>query len=107
MSLITGRDKITGDILPGFETEGGGLSRTDMVRIRSLVLDTRVVVVSVMSAAGQNLVTEGEETETEAETDGGMSVDVEEEEGFGMEVGKVYEATIEQLNLALGDGFGL
>lgn len=80
-----------------------------MVRLRSLVLDTRVVVVDVMAGlGGREMETEGEETETE--TDGGdadrMSVDGEEGGGVGMEVAKVYESTIEQLNLALGgDGF--
>lgn len=107
VSLITGKDKVTGEILPGFDSEGGGLSRTDMVRLRSLVLDTRVVIVSVMSRKNKRAGSEGEETEPETETDGDMSVDIEEESGFGMEVGQVYEATIEQLNLALGDGFGI
>ena len=110
VSLITGKDKITGEALPGFEGAEGGLSRTDMVRLRSLVLDTRVVVVSVMSGHHGDVETgeeeTGTETEIETESDGGrMILDVDEDDGIGMEVGKIYEATIEELNLALGDGF--
>jgi len=49
-SLLRGEDSWTGEILPGFDgPQGKGMSRTDMVRCKSLVESTRVVIVEVMS----------------------------------------------------------
>jgi len=49
-SLLKGEDSITGDILPGFESGSKKvMSRTDMVRVNSLVQSTRVIVVEAMS----------------------------------------------------------
>ncbi len=48
-SLLKGEDSQTGEILPGFE--GGmkkGMSKTDMVRAKNLIQDTRVKVVEAM-----------------------------------------------------------
>ncbi|KAI1767360.1 hypothetical protein GGR53DRAFT_482267 [Hypoxylon sp. FL1150] len=51
-SLIVGRDVKSGDPLPGFEKRGYatvGFTRTDMVRCKSIVDDTRMLVAMVMS----------------------------------------------------------
>ncbi|RYP93608.1 hypothetical protein DL770_000240 [Monosporascus sp. CRB-9-2] len=49
-SLLVGRDVKTRDQLPGFQRGlGGGLSRTDMVRLKSIADETRMLVAVVMS----------------------------------------------------------
>mgnify|MGYP001561377383 FL=1 len=52
-SLLTRRDVASGEALPGLEEEGSGMSRTDMVRCRSIVEQTRVMVVEVMGREGE------------------------------------------------------
>ena len=120
-SLLLGQDVESGEALPGFQSGRGVLSRTDMVRIKSLVEATRVQVVEVMgggkgtTATGAEADTEmGEETETEtdAETegerqsmwDGGEDDEDEEEEGHSMRmnVARVYDRTLVQLGKSLG-----
>ncbi|KAH8687683.1 hypothetical protein BGZ60DRAFT_13706 [Tricladium varicosporioides] len=107
-SLLKGEDSVTGEILPGFE--GGrkaGMSKTDMVRCKSLVESTRVLIVDVMSKdPGPG---NGYPDESGAETDSmSMSAD-DENEGHEMEVAKVYERTIVELEglLDSGTGFGV
>lgn len=100
-SLLRGEDTVTGEILPGFK--GGkkaGMSRTDMVRCKSLVESTRVMVVEVM---GKETEDEHEGDESGAETDA-TDVDMESawdpaEDKHNMDVARVYEGTI----LALGE----
>lgn len=96
-SLLKGEDSVTGEILPGFS--GGmraGMTKTDMVRCKSLVEQTRVLVVDVM---GKEPILERDIDESSAETD----VDMEsteggpEEEKYEMDVAQVYEQTIVQL----------
>ncbi|KFX87090.1 hypothetical protein V490_08548 [Pseudogymnoascus sp. VKM F-3557] len=111
-SLLVGRDVASGEALPGLQEEGSGMSRTDMVRCKSIVEQTRVVVVEVMGREGE---VEDEEsvaagtTEGE-ETDGGDTrIDWDEEDEdeaalHNMDVAKVYENTIERLNEALNRG---
>jgi len=109
-SLLRGEDSVTGEVLPGFD--GGkkaGMSRTDMVRCKSLVEATRVLVVDVMSKEPEAEVNEDDEENsigTEAED---IGVDVEsswddKDEDHNMDVARVYEATIVQLGELLGNG---
>lgn len=102
-SLLKGEDSVTGEILPGFS--GGkraGMTKTDMVRCKSLVEQTRVTVVDVM---GKEPILERDVDESGAETD----VDMEstgwdpEEEKYEMDVAQVYEQTIVQLGELLDD----
>ncbi|KAI1091255.1 hypothetical protein F5B19DRAFT_283800 [Rostrohypoxylon terebratum] len=48
-SLLIGRDLKSGDPLPGFQGNGRGFTRTDMVRCKSLTDETRMLVSMVMS----------------------------------------------------------
>ncbi|KAI1204272.1 uncharacterized protein F4807DRAFT_355321 [Annulohypoxylon truncatum] len=48
-SLIIGRDLKSGDPLPGFQGNGIGFTRTDMVRCKSLTDETRMLVSMIMS----------------------------------------------------------
>ncbi len=112
-SLLKGGDILTGEVLPGFETgKRAGMSKTDMVRCKSLVEATRVLIVDIMSKEVEIESEVGYETGTEtgAETDG-MSVDVHSawdgvEDKHDMDVARVYEGTIIQLNELLGNGTG-
>merc|ERR1719262_5144 len=96
-SLLKGEDSITGEILPGFA--GGkraGLTKTDMVRCKGLVDNTRVLVVDVMG------------TEIEDDADGETSTWGDAGDGkWEMEIAKVYEMTIVELGATLdgGDAF--
>jgi hypothetical protein len=106
VSLLRGEDRVTGEILPGFEDGHGGFSRTDMVRLKSLVDATRVLVVGVMSKTPGN--EEGGDEQGEMDKDD-MDVDVDGAstvvEG-GMEVARVYAGTMVELgNLLPGDVF--
>lgn len=104
-SLLQGVDSESGEALPGFEG-GKGMSRTDMVRCKSLVETTRVVVVEVMNRGG--------EVESELPEESGMETDVNMSAGesaYGlddehdMDVARVYEGTIVQLGEVLGNAF--
>lgn len=105
-SLLKGEDSETGELLPGFLAgKKAGLSRTDMVRCKSLVESTRVMIVDVMSQAPE--VEDGPD-DSGVETDA-MSVDdsaygVEEDE-HDMDVARVYEKTIVELGEVLGGAF--
>ncbi|KLU83700.1 hypothetical protein MAPG_02751 [Magnaporthiopsis poae ATCC 64411] len=126
-SLLAGQDVLTGEALPGFEY-GPAMSRTDMVRCRSLAEQTRVQMVDVMRRASQP----GEEKkEKEEEQEGGtMSVDdtettdgdttmddaegkkswkqilseEDDDEELQMDVARVYEKTLVRLGAELGGG---
>ncbi|KAK2001562.1 meiotic recombination protein DMC1 [Colletotrichum falcatum] len=114
-SILTGRDIETKDALPGFENGmRAGMSTTDMVRCRSSVEQTRLVIVEVLSKAPEE---DDETDETESETDVTMGNDTENDEevdsmsdgdrdGFYMDAARVYEHTIVQLGERLGDVFG-
>lgn len=82
----------------------------DMVRCRSLVESTRILVVDVMSRVGVE--GEGEqETDDDEVSDASMGgvwngredEDDEEDEGYEMDVARVYEKTLTQLGQVLGD----
>ncbi len=121
-SLLSGEDIETHESLPGFENGlRAGMSRTDMVRCRSLVEQGRVVIVDVMSRGrgeehGVGQVTdvdeedeEMDEVDVDAESgpDGpaphGRSVWDEDEEGLFMDVARVYENTLVKLGDTLGE----
>lgn len=94
------------------EEEGSGMSRTDMVRCKSIVEQTRVVVVEVMGREGEVEDEGSVATATEDDmTDGGdtqMGWDEDEDEDesalHNMDVAKVYENTIVRLDEALNRG---
>jgi hypothetical protein len=109
-SLITGRDRSSGDLLPGLEKgPGNGFSRTELIRLRSVVTDARLRVAEIMSSAANDAVEGESEVMSESEVgDGRMEIDIDEdyEEDDGtveMGIAKTYEGTIVQLNLVLGD----
>lgn len=104
-SLLKGEDSQTGEILPGFE--GGlkrGMSKTDMVRVKNLIQDTRVKVVEAMDS---DIGIDESGADTGAETDGENAMDVDDGEAEGdeyeMDVARVYEDTIVRLGEVLED----
>lgn len=111
-SLLLGRDIETKEPLPGFE-DGlhGGMSGTDKVRCKSLVEQTRILIVDVMSKEPQEEDDDEEadydtpmETESESEGAGSRSSaygEDDDEDGLDMDVAKVYENTLVQLGEAL------
>lgn len=101
VSLLKGEDSVTGEILPGFDNGNGGMSRTDMVRLKSLVEVTRVLVVEVMSKTPE--VEEDGAEESEVDTDN-MDLDGEStlvDGGRVMDVARVYAGTVVELGLLL------
>ncbi|KAK4168411.1 hypothetical protein QBC43DRAFT_310200 [Cladorrhinum sp. PSN259] len=115
-SLLSGEDYETKEPLPGFENGlRGGMSRTDMVRCKSLVQQTRILIVDVMSRSGVEEVEEdGAPEDSQFETEqsgvdgpvgasskGGFWNDDEEE--LYMDVARVYEKTLVKLGETLGE----
>ncbi|EHA58215.1 hypothetical protein MGG_13774 [Pyricularia oryzae 70-15] len=119
-SLIAGRDIQTDEDLPGFVVlpggtgaRLGGMSRTDMVRCRSIVEQTRLLVVDVMSrnpeAEGMDIVEDVTETEAETTDGEGRSARFggygdDEDDAIHLAAAKVYENTLIQLGATLGQG---
>ncbi|PNP60046.1 hypothetical protein THARTR1_00070 [Trichoderma harzianum] len=114
-SLLSGQDIETNETLPGFENGlRAGMTTTDMVRCRSLVEQTRVLMVEVMSSGEQE---EEEDDEDDDEDDGdeteggesydagGPSWDIDEDE-LHLDVARIYENTIVHLGNRLGDSLG-
>lgn len=113
-SLLTGEDIETHEALPGFENGlRSGMSRTDMVRCKSTVLNSRILIVDVMSKQPEE---EGgtddtEQTGDETESSGpggptrpGFSLwDDGDEEDLYMDVARVYENTLVKLGETLGE----
>lgn len=107
----------TKETLPGFENGlRAGMTTTDMVRCRSLVEQTRVLIVEVMSGGDADDEDEDDdetatetETDTETETEGGrprpLAYDIDEE-SMHLDAARIYENTIIQLNIRLGDPLG-
>ena len=124
-SLLVGEDIYTHDPLPGFENGlRAGMTTTDMVRCRSLVEQTRVLVVEVMSNCTGNEEEEEEEddddtvmgtdAETETDAESGYAsnstrwgIDDDDDDELGLDAAKIYEQTIIRLNERLGDPLGL
>jgi hypothetical protein len=118
-SLLSGVDIETNETLPGFENGlRAGMSTTDMVRCRSLVEQTRVLMVEVMSSGEQEEEEDEDDDENDGddgdETEGGESVsydaggpawDIDEDE-LHLDAARIYEKTIVQLGKRLGDSLG-
>lgn len=121
-SLLVGQDYDTKETLPGFENGlRAGMSRTDMVRCKSLVQQTRVVVIDVMSEVPED----EEEDEPTAQQDEDDSDDgptdwakldltkkqkpvtLEDDEPMLMDLAQVYEKTLVQLGETLMEGGGV
>ncbi|KAF4626868.1 hypothetical protein G7Y89_g11287 [Cudoniella acicularis] len=106
-SLLKGEDIISRETLPGFENgKKAGMSKTDMVRCKSLVESTRVIVVDVMSKDPEP--DSGDPEESGVETDSGVDFDGidDEDDRHEMDVARVYEKTIIQLGELLDSGTG-
>ena len=104
-SLLKGEDSISGETLPGFESgDKKVMSKTDMVRINSLVQSTRVIVVEAMSKEieeePQSPSTEQSDTEMD-DTYGDYENEVDEDD---MGIATVYENTITVLGELLETG---
>lgn len=119
-SLLSGEDIETHEPLPGFENGlRSGMSRTHMVRCKSLVEQTRVLIVEVMGrrARGEeDGAEEGEEiTTADEEDESGVDGPREssrppwddDEERLYMDVARVYENTLVKLGETLSDGMGV
>ncbi|KAK3400709.1 hypothetical protein B0T20DRAFT_151638 [Sordaria brevicollis] len=129
-SLLFGYDIDTKETLPGFENGlRAGLSRTDMVRCKSVIERTRVLVVEVMSkepvdeqdgmdTKNSGIQTPKPDTDTDVEADDPPDDppdandfddddDDDEDELLHMNVAKVYENTLVKLGEILGDGGGV
>lgn len=124
-SLLAGQDIDTKETLPGFENGVRGvMTRTDMVRCKSIVEQTRVVVTELMTRqpqeeegeeemAGEDddedteqeiteLESEAEATDSAAESSGFMDPNWEDpDDEMYMDVARVYERTLVQLGEVL------
>lgn len=124
-SLLSAQDIDTKETLPGFENGiRGVMTKTHMVRCKSIVEQTRVVVVDVMNKRTGPEETEKDEvdamnTETELDTDVETDADItdasmddrpfvdpnwdDEDDELYMDVARVYERTLVQLGEVLQD----
>lgn len=103
-SLLSGQDVDSGETLPGFENGlRAGMTVTDMVRCRSLVEQTRVLMVEVLSGDVEEEEEEEEDVD-ESDTDGGEQFgwDIDEDK-MHLDAARIYEHTIVQLGNRLGD----
>jgi len=114
-SLLTGKDTATGEHLPGFENGlRAGMTTTDMVRCRSLVEQTRVLMVEVMSGVPEDeddgMDDEEEPTDTETDVAGSTTNsrrwDNMDDDRMHLDAARIYEHTIVLLNERLGDPLG-
>lgn len=110
-SLLLGQDIEGGYPLPGFQGKRGGMTRTDMVRCKSLVEGMRVLIVEVMSKDGlvhnPDIVNTDANEQTGPDTDMSASYDDSEsaegdERSHDMDMAQVFEMTIMQLGESLG-----
>jgi hypothetical protein len=126
-SLLSGYGLDSGTPLPSVVDGQGGLSRTDMVRCRSLIERTRVTVVDVMGGAEEDYDDQPSEEElVEMDAQGEVDVDMdgeakggvekeerpwngleddddEDEDRLEMDVARVYEKSLMKLGELLGD----
>ncbi|KAH8177800.1 subunit 11 of the general transcription factor TFIIH domain-containing protein [Sarocladium implicatum] len=120
-SILMGRDLETKEWLPGFENSmRAGMTTTDMVRCRSLVEQTRVLMVEVMSSGDFDDEEDEKTNDTEDEDDVGHQTDDTEmgfsdtntlrpatwdadEDRLHLDAARIYENTIVQLGERLGD----
>jgi hypothetical protein len=107
-SLLAGEDIDTKETLPGFENGlRGGMSRTDMVRCKSVLELTRVLIVDVMSRGDpddEEEYQEGRETESAPEDGANGSNWEDDDDTLHMDMARVYENTLVKLGEVLEDG---
>lgn len=118
-SLLEGRNVDTGETLPGFENgTAAGLSRTDMVRLKSLAEGTRIQVLEVLSRPEEMKTNSKEDTDvdmdrtdTEAETGDETAskpsrrwYQDDDEDEQNMDVARVYEMTLVKIDQKLNSG---
>ncbi|KAG5979072.1 hypothetical protein E4U55_005597 [Claviceps digitariae] len=121
-SLLCGQDMDSKESLPGFENGlRGGMTTTDMVRCRSLVEQTRVLMVEILSSTDVD--DDDEEDDYDDDPEAEDSTDVGEDsaaeglrssnftwddevERLHMDAARIYENTIVQLGERLGDPLG-
>ncbi|KAL6854951.1 hypothetical protein ACO1O0_006087 [Amphichorda felina] len=115
MCLLAGRDVSSDESLPGFENGlRAGMTVTDMVRCRSLVEQTRVLMVEVLSGVPEDEEDDEEseelvDTESEDPEPSGNAVsgtwDIDDDR-LHLDAARIYENTIVQLGERLGDSLG-
>ncbi|EGX90333.1 hypothetical protein CCM_06751 [Cordyceps militaris CM01] len=115
-SLLCGKDIVTQETLPGFENGlRGGMTMTDMVRCRSLVEQTRVLIVEIMSSDESDDDDDEDydagygEDDDDDDDDDMNDLDADDDEdgplaSVHLDAARVFENTIIQLNNRLGDG---
>ncbi|KAI1001290.1 hypothetical protein K3495_g6907 [Podosphaera aphanis] len=87
-SLLTGNDIVTGERLPGFTAvRDRVLSKTDMVRLKSLVEDTRVLAVDLLEKL----------TSTQGIGEAQVANLTDESGKYDMKVAQIYVQTVDQL----------
>lgn len=120
-SLLSGEDIESHQTLPGFENGlHAGMTVTDMVRCRSLVEQTRVLIVDLITRDASDGNDDDDEIQHDVATAGGAasppatslpallknethkSLQVDEEK-LHMDAARVYENTIVQLGARMGD----
>lgn len=114
-SLLSGEDIDSKEALPGFENGlRHGMTATDMVRCKSLVQQTRVLIVDVMSKGEiEEDDTEdesaAESAEPQSEDERGVFGDDDDDDELHMDTARVYEQTLMKLDEKLvgGSGIGL
>ncbi|OAQ64010.1 meiotic recombination protein DMC1 [Pochonia chlamydosporia 170] len=113
-SLLRGQDIDTNETLPGFENGlRAGMSTTDMVRCRSLVEQSRMLMVEILSTGDLDDEDDDEDDdmdgeESAAEASGNQTPtpwDINEER-LHLDAARIYENTIVQLGERLGDPLG-
>jgi len=82
------------------------MTRTDMVRCKSIVQEMRVVIVEIMSKPDVEAESATEDA-SEDETGGDSPNMEDDDDDWQMDVARVYEDTIVKLGELLGDGGGL
>ncbi|CAD6500970.1 BgTH12-06671 [Blumeria graminis f. sp. triticale] len=96
-SLLKGKDTVTGEILPGFSSgKKDGLSKTDKVRLKSLVDDTRLLTVNL-------IINSPLKSDIELETNKSLDIFGEHD----IEVAMIYDQTIVQLGEIMEPGIFL
>lgn len=114
-SLLAGRDISSGESLPGFENRlRAGMTVTDMVRCRSLVEQTRVLMVEVLSGVPEDEDDDErseEMVDTATEEPGASANSVSatwdiDDDRLHLDAARIYESTIVQLGERLGDSLG-
>lgn len=108
-SLLQGKDVETNEPLPGFST-GRGVSGTEKVRIKSLIVRTRVCVTDVVSRGEFDEDDDNEEDQVDSPEDTDMEgdlvlddepeeldVDEADDDDWNMQVARVYDKTMVEL----------